>query len=587
MTIIANIVYQKTVAEGTGALGLSAVPGYRSFYAAFGTGGSDMFFYALRHTALDEWEVGTGHLSDATTLMRDTVIASSNAGAAVNFSAGDKDVVNDIPAERQLPLPATPETGDLLRYDGSRWQSLPRGSDGQMLKSGSDNIAWVTPAVADINGLQTLLDGKSSTGHAHGTAEITGLAAALTEKADAAHSHSMTDVTGLSAGLAGKADAAHSHAIADVTGLAAALSGMADSAHYHVVSDITGLQSALNGKADASHTHTASAITDLSETLSAYAPAARLVTGTGSLTGGGDLSADRSLQLAGDDASPGNGKYYGTNNSGDKGFYPLPGGADAADVSIDTAAHTLIKGANVAAALANADAALRQGGFDPAHFACCHNLMGSLNGSIFTPGVTGSGANAATVDTDYLRNLDAHGVIRLSTGTAATGSAFRSLGGVPIVVHDTGKTLRLVSRIQLDTLIAAGSQEFYVWGGITLSTAANTSIDTTVGVYWVYDKTAASWQLRRRLAATTDSVDTGVTVAADTWYEMELAITGSSTESAVDMQLSINGAAVASLTHLPGYLTFNAVSAAIQKKLGAGARYLYVDYEGLFMGRSA
>lgn len=586
MTAIANIVYQKTVSEGMGALTLSDVAGYRSFYNAFGTGGSDMFFYAVRHTVLDEWEVGTGHLSDATTLVRDTVIASSNASAPVSFSTGGKDIVNDIPAERQLPLPASPQTGDLLRYDGSKWQSLPRGSNGQMLKSGSSTIAWATADITDISGLQTALDNKSNTAHSHTAAEITDLPAVLSGKADTDHSHAISEVTDLADTLAAKAPASHNHTIADVTGLATTLTGKADTSHSHIVSDVTGLQSALNGKADASHTHTASSITDLAATLAAYTPVARQITAAGSLSGGGDLSTDRSLQLAGDNAAPGNRKYYGTDNSGDKGFYDLPDGGDAAAVTIDTSGNTLITGANVQAALATADTALLQGGFDPTHFSAFHNLMGGLSSSLFLPAVTGSGANAATVDTSYMRNLDAHGVIRLSTGSASTGSAFRSLGSLPIVIHDDGKTLRLVSRVQIDTLIATGSQEFYVWGGLTLATTSNTNIDSTLGVYWVYDKTSPNWQLRRRLSSATDNVDTGIEVAVDIWYNMELCITGSATDSAVDMRLSINGTEVATQTNLAGFLSYNAVAAAIQKKAGSGARYLYVDYEGLFMGRA-
>jgi hypothetical protein len=43
-------------------------------------------------------------MSDATTLVRDTVIQSTNANAAVNFSAGTKDVTNDIPAAKQARI---------------------------------------------------------------------------------------------------------------------------------------------------------------------------------------------------------------------------------------------------------------------------------------------------------------------------------------------------------------------------------------------------------------------------------------------------------------------------------------------------
>lgn len=50
----------------------------------------------------------------------------------------------------------------------------------------------------------------------------------------------------------------------------------------------------------------------------------RLVSTQHSLTGGGDLSADRTLSLLNDEASPGNSKMYGTNGSGVKGWYAQP-----------------------------------------------------------------------------------------------------------------------------------------------------------------------------------------------------------------------------------------------------------------------
>lgn len=70
----------------------------------------------------------------------------------------------------------------------------------------------------------------------------------------------------------------------------------------------------------------------------------QIITTGGSLTGGGDLSADRTLALSGDAASPGNSKYYGTDGSGTKGYFSLPGlsGYDQlstrvnADVSVST-----------------------------------------------------------------------------------------------------------------------------------------------------------------------------------------------------------------------------------------------------------
>lgn len=96
-----DLIHQTATTTGTGNFTLVAVNGKRSFNTGFGTGGTDLFDYYISSRDAAEWERGTGHLSDATTLVRDTVIASSNANAAVNFAAGTKDVTNDVPAAKQ------------------------------------------------------------------------------------------------------------------------------------------------------------------------------------------------------------------------------------------------------------------------------------------------------------------------------------------------------------------------------------------------------------------------------------------------------------------------------------------------------
>lgn len=53
------------------------------------------------------------------------------------------------------------------------------------------------------------------------------------------------------------------------------------------------------------------------------------VTGTSSLAGGGDLSANRTLSLVNDATNPGNSKYYGTDGSGSKGYFSLPASGEA------------------------------------------------------------------------------------------------------------------------------------------------------------------------------------------------------------------------------------------------------------------
>lgn len=83
-----------TTGTGNFTLANSAPTGFQTLNAAFGTGVS--LYYAIVGGA--EWEVGKGSLSTSTVLLRTTILASSNAGAAVNFSAGTKDVFCTIAA---------------------------------------------------------------------------------------------------------------------------------------------------------------------------------------------------------------------------------------------------------------------------------------------------------------------------------------------------------------------------------------------------------------------------------------------------------------------------------------------------------
>jgi hypothetical protein len=104
-----NLIHETSTTTGTGNFTLAAVNGKVRFSNStygFGTGGSNVFDYFISNQSAAEWERGTGHMSDANTLVRDTVVKSSNSDAAVNFGAGTKDVTNDIPAANQARLDA-------------------------------------------------------------------------------------------------------------------------------------------------------------------------------------------------------------------------------------------------------------------------------------------------------------------------------------------------------------------------------------------------------------------------------------------------------------------------------------------------
>lgn len=98
-----NQIAQESESTGTGDINLLSKKRSRDFSSEWANGGTDIFYYFLRNTdiSLEEYEVGTGHLVDSSTLSRDTVIESSNSNNLVDLSSGKKEVVNDIPASRQ------------------------------------------------------------------------------------------------------------------------------------------------------------------------------------------------------------------------------------------------------------------------------------------------------------------------------------------------------------------------------------------------------------------------------------------------------------------------------------------------------
>ena len=99
--VLKDRVKESSTTTGTGTLTLGgAASGFQSF-AVIGNGNTT--YYAIVDAASGAFEVGIGvYTSSGTTLSRDTVLESSNAGALVNFAAGSKDVFVTYPAERAV-----------------------------------------------------------------------------------------------------------------------------------------------------------------------------------------------------------------------------------------------------------------------------------------------------------------------------------------------------------------------------------------------------------------------------------------------------------------------------------------------------
>lgn len=108
--IVDDSIVETSSTTGTGALTLlGAVTGFKNFGSVM-TSPSDTCYYLIE--AIDgsgnrtgEWETGLGTYSASNTLTRTTVHKSSNADAAVNFSAGTKRVMISATAAYLAILP--------------------------------------------------------------------------------------------------------------------------------------------------------------------------------------------------------------------------------------------------------------------------------------------------------------------------------------------------------------------------------------------------------------------------------------------------------------------------------------------------
>jgi hypothetical protein len=119
--VVKDRVRETSTSSGTGAFVLAgAAPGYQGF-SAIGNGNST--YYSIV-SSYGDWEVGIGtYTASTTTLSRDTVLSSTNAGALVAFLAGSaKDVFCTYPAERAVyqTAPVT-KTANFTVQDGETW----------------------------------------------------------------------------------------------------------------------------------------------------------------------------------------------------------------------------------------------------------------------------------------------------------------------------------------------------------------------------------------------------------------------------------------------------------------------------------
>ena len=141
--VLADRVQETTTSTGTGSVTLGgAVTGYQTF-AAIGNGNTT--FYCIADQGGANWEVGIGTYSTTgPTLARTTVLASSNSGSLVNFTAGVKTVFVTYPSEKSVNLDSSGNVSPLGTIASAIWQGttvgIAYGGTGVTASSGANSV---------------------------------------------------------------------------------------------------------------------------------------------------------------------------------------------------------------------------------------------------------------------------------------------------------------------------------------------------------------------------------------------------------------------------------------------------------------
>jgi hypothetical protein len=176
--ILDDRVRESSTRTGTTAIALGgAAGGCQPFSAVMSIGDTCWYSIVLPGS---QWETGFGTYTALNTLTRTTVISSSNAGSAVVFAAGTKDVFITQPAKKAQPFP----TGTLVLFQQSTapifWTKQTTHNDkalrvvsGVASSGGTNAFSTVNgPTAAFVNGHQLTVAEMPS--HTHAKASVNG-----------------------------------------------------------------------------------------------------------------------------------------------------------------------------------------------------------------------------------------------------------------------------------------------------------------------------------------------------------------------------------------------------------------------------
>lgn len=303
-----------------------------------------------------------------------------------------------------------------------------------------------------------------------------------------------------------------------------------------------------------------------------------------SLTGGGNLSADRTLSLVNDSASPGNNKVYGTDGSGVRGWKNDPaGGGSVATDTIWNAAGDLVVGTGSDTASRLAPPTQLSGSqlyygpngvewVNPAtHYLYRHDF---LTGSTFTTewGNNSSGGAPSAVNSE----TGEIGILQLVTGTGTTGYRHNFLGGNDTFSFGNGRTI-ITWKVKIPQLSVSGTDGFNVFAGVY------DHWSSVVDGAWVQctdNVNSGKWEAKFANNSSITTVDTGV-ASSTSWVTFTWDVNAGATE----VKLYANGSLVHTETgaNIPGSSRRSNIGWGITKYSGTNTKGFYAGYLDVYV----
>jgi hypothetical protein len=142
--VLKDRVLETASSPGTGTVVLlGATTGYQTF--ANGVGNGNTTYYTIATVGGSEWEVGIGqYVSANNSVLRQTVISSSNGGSLANFNSGSQSVFVTYPAEQSIYLDASGNVSALGNITLGTWNAntigVAYGGTGVTASSGANSV---------------------------------------------------------------------------------------------------------------------------------------------------------------------------------------------------------------------------------------------------------------------------------------------------------------------------------------------------------------------------------------------------------------------------------------------------------------